>query len=159
MCHVTFDSFRNCVHHARQCGGLYFVSLLPKETISSVSDGASGILDSTQFYSTSGTIRDFVAMDPAAGTIVHVGHRDYDAFGKLLGSTSSAGNANSALDIAGQIADGHLFGYTGREQTHQRDRYDDRMRSYDASGVLPNAILKKRTLGGSQVVESTSHAL
>lgn len=44
MCHVPFDSFRNRVHRARQCGDLYFAALISKETIESVFGEATSIL-------------------------------------------------------------------------------------------------------------------
>ncbi|WP_299205151.1 hypothetical protein [uncultured Amphritea sp.] len=53
MSHHPFDSFRRRVHHARQCGDLYFASLISKETIESVFGEASSILGAARIYNTS----------------------------------------------------------------------------------------------------------
>ena len=61
MFHPAFDSFRNRIAHARQCGDLYFASLISKETIDSVFGEASGILNSARVYSTSVTLWVFLS--------------------------------------------------------------------------------------------------
>ncbi|TWU31397.1 FYVE zinc finger domain-containing protein [Novipirellula artificiosorum] len=61
MCHVPFDSFRSRVHHARQCGDLYFASLITKETIESAYGKATSILRSARVYKTSVTLWVFLS--------------------------------------------------------------------------------------------------
>lgn len=61
MYHVPFDSFRNRVRHARQCGDLYFASLISKETIEWVFGEATSILGSARIYNTSVTIWVFLS--------------------------------------------------------------------------------------------------
>ena len=82
-----------------------------------------------------GTLRDFAAVDSAIDEMVSVGHRDYDAFGSLRSSTYSTDSPSGAVSDAAAQAEDHLFGYTGREHTSQKDRYDYRMRSYDAAST------------------------
>ena len=47
------------VQHARQCGDLYFASLISKETMAAVFGEASSILRSARVYNTSVTLRCF----------------------------------------------------------------------------------------------------
>ncbi len=82
-----------------------------------------------------GTVRDFAVVDSAIDQIASVGHRDYDAFGGLRSSTYELTSASTDVADAASIAQQHLFGYTGREHTAQEDRYDYRMRSYDAAST------------------------
>ena len=53
MCH---HSFRSRVHHARQCGDLYFASLISKETIESAFGKSISILGAARIYNTSVTL-------------------------------------------------------------------------------------------------------
>ncbi|MGB7343040.1 MAG: hypothetical protein WBD20_02405 [Pirellulaceae bacterium] len=61
MCHQSFDSFRNHVHHARHCGDLYFASLISEETTESVFGQASEILGAARVYNTSVTLWVFLS--------------------------------------------------------------------------------------------------
>lgn len=78
MCHVPFDSFRNRVHHARQCGDLYFASLISKDTIESVFGEATSILGSARVYTTSVTLWVFLSQ------VMSIHHGCVSAVAKLL---------------------------------------------------------------------------
>ena len=78
MCHQSFSSFRSRVHHARQCGDLYFASLISKETIESVFGQASAILDSARVYNTSVTLWVFLSQ------VMSIHHGCVSAVAKLI---------------------------------------------------------------------------
>lgn len=78
MCHVPFDSFRNRVRHARQCGDLYFASLISKETIESVFGEATSILGSARVYNTSVTLWVFLSQ------VMSIHHGCISAVAKLI---------------------------------------------------------------------------
>lgn len=80
-----------------------------------------------------GTVRDFAVYDSAISEMAAVGHRDYDAFGQLRSSSYQTAATSSDVAVAASTASDHLFGFTGREHTAQADRYDYRMRTYDAA--------------------------
>jgi len=61
VCHHPFGSFRSRVHHARQCGDLYFASLIAKETIESTFGEATAIRGSARVYNTSVTLWVFLS--------------------------------------------------------------------------------------------------
>lgn len=78
MCHVPFDSFRSRVHHARQCGDLYFASLISKETIESVFGEATSIRGSAGVYNTSVTLWVFLSQ------VMSIHHGCVSAVAKLI---------------------------------------------------------------------------
>ncbi|QDS91803.1 Transposase DDE domain protein [Roseimaritima multifibrata] len=78
MCYQSFDSFRNRVHHARQCGDLYFASLLSKETIASAFGEATSILDAARVYNTSVTLWVFLSQ------VMSIHHGCVSAVTKLI---------------------------------------------------------------------------
>ncbi|MGB7343793.1 MAG: IS4 family transposase [Pirellulaceae bacterium] len=78
MCHQSFDSFRNRVHHARHCGDLYFASLISKETIESVFGQASEILGAARVYNTSATLWVFLSQ------VMSIHHGCVSAVAKLI---------------------------------------------------------------------------
>ena len=78
MCHQSFSSFRSRVHHARQCGDLFFASLISKETIESVFGQASAILDSARVYNTSVTLWVFLSQ------VMSIHHGCVSAVAKLI---------------------------------------------------------------------------
>lgn len=78
MCHQTFDSFRNRVHHARQCGDLYFASLISKQTIESVFGEATSILGAARVYSTAVTLWVFLSQ------VMSIHHGCVSAVAKLI---------------------------------------------------------------------------
>lgn len=78
MCHVPFDSLRSRVHHARQCGDLYFASLISKETIEAVFGEATSILDSARVYNTSVTLWVFLSQ------VMSIHHGCVSAVAKLI---------------------------------------------------------------------------
>jgi hypothetical protein len=61
MFHPAFDSFRNRVKQARDCGDLYFAVLISKECIESVFGEASAILNSARVYDTAVTVWVFLS--------------------------------------------------------------------------------------------------
>jgi hypothetical protein len=78
MCHQSFDSFRNRVHHARRCGDLYFASLISKETIEAVFGDATSILGAARVYNTSVTLWVFLSQ------VMSIHHGCVSAVAKLL---------------------------------------------------------------------------
>ena len=78
MCHQSFDSFRNRVHHARQCGDLYFASLISEETIESVFGEATSILGTARVYSTA------VALWVFLSQVMSIHHGCVSAVAKLI---------------------------------------------------------------------------
>ncbi len=78
MCHVSFDSLRSRVHHARQCGDLYFASLISKETIEQAFGEATSILGSARVYSTSVTLWMFLTQ------VMSLHHGCVSAVAKLI---------------------------------------------------------------------------
>ncbi|MGB7348218.1 MAG: IS4 family transposase [Pirellulaceae bacterium] len=78
MCHQSFDSCRNRVHHARHCGDLYFASLISKETIESVFGQASEILGAARVYNTSITLWVFLSQ------VMSIHHGCVSAVAKLI---------------------------------------------------------------------------
>lgn len=78
MCHQSFDSFRNRVHHARRSGDLYFASLLSKETIESVFGDATSILNAARVYDTSVTLWVFLSQ------VMSIHHGCVSAVAKLI---------------------------------------------------------------------------
>ncbi len=78
MCHHPFDSFRSRVHHARQCGDLYFASLISKETIESVFGQSTSVLGAARVYSTSVTLWVFLSQ------VMSIHHGCIPAVAKLL---------------------------------------------------------------------------
>jgi hypothetical protein len=78
VCHQSFSSFRSRVHHARQCGDLFFASLISKETIESVFGQASAILDSARVYNTSVTLWVFLSQ------VMSIHHGCVSAVAKLI---------------------------------------------------------------------------
>jgi hypothetical protein len=78
MCHQSFDSFRNRVHHARRCGDLYFASLISKETIEAVFGDATSIHGAARVYNTSVTLWVFLSQ------VMSIHHGCVSAVAKLL---------------------------------------------------------------------------
>jgi hypothetical protein len=78
VCHQPFDSFRSRVQHARQCGDLYFASLISKETIESVFGEATLILGSARVYNTSVTLWVFLSQ------VMSIHHGCVSAVAKLI---------------------------------------------------------------------------
>ncbi len=78
MCDQPFDSFRNRVHHARQCGDLYFASLISRQTIESVFGSATAILGSARLYNTSVTLWVFLSQ------VMSIHHGCVSAVAKLI---------------------------------------------------------------------------
>ena len=78
MCHQPFDSFRNRVHQARQCGDLYFASLISKQTIESTFGDATSILGAARVYSTAVTLWVFLSQ------VMSVHHGCVSAVTKLV---------------------------------------------------------------------------
>lgn len=78
MCHVPFDSFRSRVHHARQCGDLYFASLISKETIELGFGESTSILGGAQVYNTSVTLWVFLSQ------VMSIHHGCVSAVAKLI---------------------------------------------------------------------------
>ena len=78
MCHQPFDSFRNRVHQARQCGDLYFASLISKQTIESTFGDATSILGAARVYSTAVTLWVFLSQ------VMSVHHGCVSAVTKLI---------------------------------------------------------------------------
>lgn len=78
MCHQSFDSFRNRVHHARQCGELYFASLISKETIESTFGEATSILGAARVYTTAVTLWVFLSQ------VMSIHHGCVSAVAKLI---------------------------------------------------------------------------
>jgi hypothetical protein len=71
-------SFRQRMAEARQSGDLYFASLLDRQTIASVFDDASGILDSARIYNTAATLWIFLSQ------VLSVDHGCVAAVAKLI---------------------------------------------------------------------------
>lgn len=78
MCHHPFDSFRIRVQQARQCGDLYFASLLSAKTIESVFGSASEILGAARVYNTSVTLWVFLSQ------VMSIHHGCVSAVAKLI---------------------------------------------------------------------------
>lgn len=78
MSHHAFDSFRNQVHRARQCGDLYFASLISKETIAGIFGDAISLLDSGRVYNTSVTLWVFLSQ------VMSIHHGCVSAVAKLI---------------------------------------------------------------------------
>ncbi len=78
MCHHPFDLLRNRVQQARQCGDLYFASLISKETIASVFGDATSILDAARVYNTSVTLWVFLSQ------VMSIHHGCVSAVAKLI---------------------------------------------------------------------------
>jgi hypothetical protein len=78
VCHVPFDSFRSRVHHARQCGDLYFASLISKETIELGFGESTSILGGAQVYNTSVTLWVFLSQ------VMSIHHGCVSAVAKLI---------------------------------------------------------------------------
>lgn len=78
MCHQAFDSFRSRVHHERQCGDLYFASLISKETIESIFGEATSILGTARVYNTSVTLWVFLSQ------AISIHHGCVSAVAKLI---------------------------------------------------------------------------
>lgn len=78
MCHHSFDSFRQRVHRARQCGDLYFASLISKETIESTFGEATSILGAARVYSTAVTLWVFLSQ------VMSIHHGCVSAVTKLI---------------------------------------------------------------------------
>lgn len=78
MCQSSFTSLRSRVHYARQCGDLYFASLISKETIESVFGEATSILGSARIYDTSVTLWVFLSQ------VMSIHHGCVSAVAKLI---------------------------------------------------------------------------
>lgn len=78
MCHQSFDSFRNRVHQARQCGELYFASLISKETIESTFGVATSTLGAARVYTTAVTLWVFLSQ------VMSIHHGCVSAVAKLI---------------------------------------------------------------------------
>jgi IS4 transposase len=76
--HHPFDSFRSRVRHARQCGDLYFASLISKETIESVFGKATSVLGAARIYNTSVTLWVFLSQ------VMSIHHGCVSAVAKLI---------------------------------------------------------------------------
>jgi len=78
VCQHPFDSFRRRVRHARQCGDLYFASLISKLTIESVFGEATSILSAARIYNTSVTLWGFLS------PVMSIHHGWVSAVAKLI---------------------------------------------------------------------------
>jgi len=76
--HPDFESFRSRVRQARQCGDLFFASLISRECIDSVFGEARGILSSARVYDTSTTVWAFLSQ------VMSIHHGCVSAVTKLI---------------------------------------------------------------------------
>ncbi|MEM6978089.1 MAG: IS4 family transposase [Planctomycetota bacterium] len=95
MCHVPFDSLRSRVRHARQCGDLYFASLISKETIEAVFGEATSILGSARVYSTSVTLWVFLSQ------VMSIHHGCVSAVAKLITYRVARGKRACSAETGG----------------------------------------------------------
>lgn len=86
MCHHPYDSFRHRVQHVRQCGDLYFASLISKETIESVFGDTTSILGSARVYNTSVTLWVFLSQ------VMSIHHGCVSAVAKLIAHRIATGD-------------------------------------------------------------------
>ncbi len=95
MCHQPFDSLRNRVQHARQCGELYFASLISRETIESVFGDATHLLGSGRIYTTAVTVWVFLSQVASAD------HGCISAVAKLVAYRVARGHKPCSAETGG----------------------------------------------------------
>ena len=100
------DSFRTRVAHVRRSDDLYFASLLSQETIRSVFDDASEILDSARIYTTAVTLWTFLSQ------VMSINHGCVFAVTKLI-------TFRIARDKLDENAMHDLVTYTGKSIDNQ----------------------------------------